>query len=163
MAGLYGNEDVKYLQLIINNKIEKKQFDEARTMLNNAIAAEPNNGNLYFVMGILEENLNNNDAALTNYRKAVELDASNANYQYNVGRSICNKAYAIDDSATKLSQEEYQKVRDNEVNPLFREAATYLEEAYKLNPDEMHDALVYLRNVYYNLNDEANLKRVESL
>ena len=160
---LYGNEDVKYLQLIINNKIEKKQFDEARKMLNNAIAAEPNNGNLYFVMGILEENLNNNDAALTNYRKAVELDASNANYQYNVGRSICNKAYAIDDSATKLSQEEYQKVRDNEVNPLFREAATYLEEAYKLNPDEMHDALVYLRNVYYNLNDEANLKRVESL
>lgn len=160
---LYGNEDVKYLQLIINNKIENKQFDEARTMLNSAISAEPNNPNLYFVLGILEENLENHDAALADYRKAVELDANNAQYQYNVGRSLCNKAYALDDAATKQSQEEYQKVRDTQVNPLFREAATYLEEAYKLNPDEMHDALVYLRNVYYNLNDEANLKRVEAL
>ncbi|MDE6343918.1 MAG: tetratricopeptide repeat protein [Muribaculaceae bacterium] len=160
---LYGNEDVKYLQLIINNKIENKQFDEARTMLNDAIAAEPNNPNLYFVLGILEENLENHDAALEDYRKAVGIDPSNAQYQYNVGRSLCNKAYALDDAATKQSQEEYQNVRDNQVNPLFREAATYLEEAYKLNPDEMHDALVYLRNVYYNLNDEANLKRVEAL
>ncbi|MDE6503033.1 MAG: tetratricopeptide repeat protein, partial [Muribaculaceae bacterium] len=152
---LYGNEDVKYLQLIINNKIENKQFDEARTMLNDAIAAEPNNPNLYFVLGILEENLENHDAALEDYRKAVGIDPSNAQYQYNVGRSLCNKAYALDDAATKQSQEEYQNVRDNQVNPLFREAATYLEEAYKLNPDEMHDALVYLRNVYYNRNDEA--------
>ena len=86
-----------------------------------------------------------------------------AQYQYNVGRSLCNKAYALDDAATKQSQDEYQSIRDNQVNPLFREAAGYLEEAYKLNPDEMHDALVYLRNVYYNLNDEANLKRVEAL
>ncbi len=160
---LYGNEDVKYLQLIINSKIEKKQYDEARKMLDSAIAAEPNNSNLYFVLGILEENLENNDAALADYRKAVELDPSNAQYQYNVGRSLCNKAYALDDAATKQSQDDYQSIRDNQVNPLFKEAATYLEEAYKLNPDEMHDALVYLRNVYYNLNDEANLKRVEAL
>ena len=160
---LYGNEDVKYLQLIINSKIEKKQYDEARKMLDSAIAAEPNNSNLYFVLGILEENLENHEAALTDYRKAVELDPSNAQYQYNVGRSLCNKAYALDDAATKQSQDEYQSIRDNQVNPLFREAAGYLEEAYKLNPDEMHDALVYLRNVYYNLNDEANLKRVEAL
>ena len=160
---LYGKEDVKYLQLIINDKIEKKQYDEARSMLNEAIAAEPNNPNLYFVLGILEENLENNEEALADYRKAVELDGSNAAYQYNVGRSLCNKAYAIDDAATKQSQDDYQKIRENEVNPLFREAATYLEEAYKLNPDEMHDALIYLRNVYYNLNDEENLKRVEAL
>lgn len=160
---LFGNEDTKYLQLIINSKIEKKQFDEARTMLNQAISADPSNANYYFVLGILEENLENNEAALADYMKAVELDPSNAQYQYNVGRGICNKAYALDDAATKQSQEEYQTIRNNQVNPLFKQAAGYLEEAYKLNPDEMHDALVYLRNVYYNLNDEANLKRVEAL
>ena len=162
---IYSNEDPKDIQLMIkiSNMLDNKQYDDARKILEGAIASEPNNANIYFMLGILEEYLENYDAALANYRKAVDLEPSNAQYQYNVGRSLCNKAYALDDAATKLSQDEYQSIRDNQVNPLFREAAGYHEEAYKLNPDEMHDALVYLNNVYYNLNDEANLRRIKNL
>lgn len=161
---IFGDEDPKFLQLMINDKIEKKQYDEARSMLNEAIAASPENPQLYFVLGILEETLENNDAALADYQKAIQLDPNYAQGQYAVGRTICNLAYALDDKAGQgTTQAEYMEIRNNQVNPMFKEAATYLEKAYELDPENMHDALRYLRNVYYNLGDEENLKRVESL
>lgn len=160
---VYGSEDPKYLILMINGKIEAKQYDEARSMLNEAIAAQPDNGQLYFALGILEENLDNMDAALADYKKAVTLDPSIAQAQYYAGRAICNMAYALDDQAGQGTQEEYNKVRQEQVNPMFKDAAVYLEKAYELDPDNMHDALIYLKNVYYNVNDAANLERIEKL
>lgn len=160
---IYGSEDPKYLLLMINGKIEAKQFDEARSMLNEAIAAQPDNGQLYFALGILEENLDNMDAAIEDYKKAVTLDPTIAQAQYYAGRAICNVAYAIDDKAGQGTAEEYNKVRQEQVNPMFKEASVYLEKAYELDPENMRDALIYLKNVYYNVNDEANLNRVESL
>lgn len=160
---IYGDEDPKFLQLMINDKIENKQYEEARSMLDEAIAASPENPQLYFVLGILEETLDNKDAALKAFEKSIELDPDYAQGQYSVGRTICNLAYVIDDEAGQGSQEEYMQVRTNKVNPMFKEAAVHLEKAYQLDPDNMHDALRYLRNVYYNLGDEENLKRVENL
>ena len=48
------------------------------------------------------------------------------------------------------------------MDPLYREAAGYLEQAYKLN-EELDDARTLLRGIYYKLNDEENLKRVEAM
>ncbi|MDE6543451.1 MAG: tetratricopeptide repeat protein [Muribaculaceae bacterium] len=140
--------------------LDNKQYDDARKILEGAIASEPNNANIYFMLGILEECLENYDAALANHRKAVDLDPSNAQYKYNVGRVLCNKAIDLDNAA-KLKK--YQGIRyQKQAITLFREAAPYLEEAYKLNPD-VHDALIYLILIYNNLNDEANLRRIENL
>ena len=157
------NKDLKDIKLMIsiNSMLEKKQYDEARKMLDSAIAAEPNNAYIYFMLGILEENLENHEAALTDYRKAVELDPLNAQYKYDVGRVLCNKAFNLVNAATKQSQDEYQSIRDNQMNPLFREAAGYLEEVYKLNPDGMRDAAsFYLILIYSQFNDQANLTRI---
>lgn len=62
-----------------------------------------------------------------------------------------------------MTQAEYNKIKEEQIFPLFREASTYFEKAYELDSENMGDALRYLRNIYYNLNDEANLKRVEAL
>ena len=75
---------------------------------------------------------------------------------------LCEKAYAISDGAKDATQAEYLKLREEQIDPLFREAASHLEEAYKLDENQ-RDALRYLRNIYYNLNDEENLKRIELL
>lgn len=160
---LYGKEDPKFLQLMINSRIEKEKYDEAKKMLEDAIAADPNNAQLYNIMGILYDAQKDNENALVNYKKATELDAKFAQAQYNMGRKLCDKAYALSDGASNLSQADYNKLVETEINPLFREAAQYLENAYQLDPDNGSDALRYLRNVYYNLHDEENLKRVESL
>ena len=171
---LYGKEDPKFIGLVINGYIEKKQYTEAQTMLEQAIANDPQNAQLYDVLGILYESQKTDDMpkeqaadfdqkAMDSYKKAIEVDPSFARAQYDYGRKIADKAFTINDESSNLSQSEYIQVRDNQIFPLFKEAAGYFEKAYELNPDEMNDALRYLRNLYYNLGDDANLKRVESL
>ncbi len=156
-------EDSKYISLIINGYIESKDYDKAKATIEEALASDPNNGELYDVMGILYDSQKDNEKAMECYRKAVELNPEFARSQYNLGRKICEKAYAISDDASTKTQAEYMVIRDNEIFPLFREAAQHLEKAYELDSDNMNDALRYLRNVYYNLGDEANLKRIESM
>lgn len=158
---LHGQENPLYLQLMINGKIEHEQYAEARQMLDDAIAATPGDAQLYYVKGILFEAQKNDEEAYASYEKAVQVNPELALAQYAFGRSICNKAYKINDEATSLSNSEYQKVREEQVNPMFRQAAEHLEKALELDPDNSHDVRVYLRNIYYNLGDEENLKRIE--
>lgn len=159
---LYGKEDSKYISLVINGYIDTKEYDKAHNAIEEALASDPNNGELYDVKGIIYESTKENDKALECYKKAVELNPDFARAQYNLGRKICEKAYSISDGASNLSQDEYLKLRDEQIFPLLREASQYLEKAYELDENQ-RDALRYLRNIYYNLGDEANLKRVELL
>ncbi len=158
---LYGSEDPKYLQLIINGYIERQEYVKAQEMLDQAIAQEPNNAQYYNVMGVLYESQKNNAKALECYKKAVELDGSIANAQYNYGRQVYNRASEIQEEGSKLTTAEYNKLQENEVLPLLRQAASILEEAYSID-DTQRDALQYLRQIYYMLNDGANLKRTEN-
>ena len=48
------------------------------------------------------------------------------------------------------------------MRPILLEAVKYLEKAYQLD-SEQTDALRYLKNIYYVLNDGENLLRVENL
>lgn len=160
---LYGNEDSRYIGFMINDKIQNKQFDEAQTMLAKYISDDPDNAQLYYVLGVLYDSQNNFPEAMANYKKAIELDPANAQALMQYGRQLCNKAYMIDDEASTKSTTEYNRIRTEEVNPLFKEASQYLEKAYELDPENTDDALRFLRNIYYNLGDEDNLKRIESL
>ncbi|MDE7155767.1 MAG: hypothetical protein K2N79_05730, partial [Muribaculaceae bacterium] len=63
---------------------------------------------------------------------------------------------------SNIPNAEYQKLREEKLNPLFRQAAEHLEAALKADP-ENHDVKTYLRNVYYNLGDDENLKRIENM
>lgn len=161
----FGNENPLYLQLMINGRIEKKQYDEANKMLDEAISIDPKNAQLYNIKGILYESMKDNEKARECYKNASEIDPKQSQAQYNYGRMLCNEAYEIADKADKeanMSQAEYSKIRSEKIDPLFREAATHLEAALAIEPDN-RDIITYLRNVYYNLGDEENLKRIESM
>lgn len=160
----FGNENPLYLQLMINSRIDKQQYDEAAKMLDDAIAVSPNDAQLYNIKGILYENMKDNDTARELYHKAIEIDPNLSQAQYNYGRQLCGQAYAINDDAQEknMPMDEYQKLREEKLNPLFRQAAEHLEKALAADP-ENHDAKTYLRNVYYNLGDEANLQRIENM
>jgi len=156
--GLYGKEEPQYLAYIINHYLQSKEFDQAFSIINEAIADEPNNAQYYVIQGILYENSERPDArvnAKASYKKGLDLDGSNAAALYNYGRQICEDAYALNDQAP--AGEEYEKYYNDKIRPLFLEAAGYLEDAYAADPNN-RDALKYLENVYYNLHDEQKLE-----
>lgn len=169
----YGKQT--YIGSLVNVYVKNGDFEKARTMVNKALEANPDNAVLYNVKGVLIENRTNDETispeeaerctveAMENYRKAVELDSNNADARFNYGRVIANKAYKTSDDAADCTNDEYAKLKEEVINPLFHEAATHLEKSIEINPEANRQAFVILKNIYYNLNDEANMKRISDL
>lgn len=158
---LYGNEDPMYLQVIVNDLIEKKDYAKAGEMLKGLLASNPENGEYHDLYGVICENEGRTDDALASYKKAVELNGKSALARFHLGNLLYNKAYTIDNEASNRPQDEYDNIRKEQTEPLLREAAAQLEEAFNLDEQNMGDALKHLKNIYYILGDEVNLKRVE--
>jgi len=169
----YGKQT--YIGALVNVYVKNGEYDKALTMVNKAIAANPDNAVLHNVKGVLVENRTNEegisaeDAAKANaealelYAKAVELDPENPDARFNYGRVLANKAYKTSDDAVNLSNDEYNKLKEDVINPLFVRAAEQLEKSIAINPEANRQAYTILKNIYYNLNDEANMKRISDL
>lgn len=160
---IFGSEGNNYIGWMINDKLKKEKYAEAESLLNEYIANTPDDPQLYYVLGIVYDTQDQADKATAQYQKALSIapDHAKANYQY--GRQLYNKALILDDEASTKNANEYNEMRANQIDPLFVQAAGYLEKAYSIDPDNNHDALGLLRTIYYNLNDEDNLKRIEEL
>lgn len=159
---LYGKEDTNFVSYVINAKINNNQYDEAQQIINDLIAETPDKAQLYYVRSVLYENLDKLDEAFADIEKAYQLNPEDAQVLMSYGRQIYNKAIKMNEDYNNLSTAEYNKVRKEKVNPMFKKAAEYLEKAYSLDMDNNHKALTLLRACYYNIEDEANLKRIEA-
>ncbi len=160
---LYGKEDSRYIGYMINNLIDKKDYTKADALIDRYIAEDPTNSQLYFVKGVLCDSEGNNDAATEQFKKAVELDGKNANALMQYGYKIYQKACDLDqEEGGGMTNAEYKTFRDTRVDPMLRDAAVYLEKVLVLD-ETMTDARQVLRSIYYNLNDETNLKRIEDM
>lgn len=138
----------KYFVLnLINNYIYSGRNQEALSYLNTAIANDPNNAQLYSVMGtVYETGLADAENAEKYYLKAVEMDPSSADALANLGRVYYNQgvtklgdANMINDN--KLYQEESAKAKD-----FFQKALPYFQKAHDLKPEE-REIMVALRGI----------------
>lgn len=169
----YGKQS--YIAELVNLYIREKEYDRALDMINKAIEGNPNNAILYNVKGVLVENQVNDEnitpeaAAAANaeatelYKKATELDANNAEAHYNYGRMIANKAYKMSDDAYELSAADYNKLREETLLPMFKQAAAELEQCIAIDKEANRQAFTILKNLYYNMGDEANMERISNL
>ncbi|MDE6187364.1 MAG: tetratricopeptide repeat protein, partial [Duncaniella sp.] len=158
----FGTSDPKFLQRVVNSYIESKDFDKAKTMLSNAISADPNNAAYYLSLGVLLEQQNDYKGAKEAYMKAVSIQPEGALNNLYYGRMLVQEYNDLDQGAANMSQQEYNKYNYETMRPIILEAVKYLEKAYQLD-NEQTDALRYLKNIYYVLNDGDNLLRVEGL
>lgn len=160
---LYGKEDSRYIGYMINNLIDKKEYAKADALIDKYIAEDPSNAQLYFVKGVVCDAEGNPEASMNAYKKALEIDGTNANANMQYGYKLYQKACDLDQNeGGNMTNAQYNEFRNTKVDPLLREAAGYLEKAYQLD-ENMSDARSVLRSIYYNLNDEENLKRVENM
>lgn len=160
---IYGKEDSRYIGYMVNNLIDKKEYAKADALIDKYIAEDPNNAQLYFVKGVLCDSEGKPEESLAQFQKALSLDENNANTLMQYGYKLYQKACDLDQTeGGGLSNADYNNFRANKVDPMLKEAAGYLEKAYQLD-DTMSDARQVLRSIYYNLNDEENLKRVEAM
>lgn len=156
----FGNEDPIYLQVIVNDYLSQGKADKAKEYLESLLQMEPTNAILIDLIGVCLENSGKQEEAIAKYKNAIEINPSLPIARFHLGNILYNKAYAIDNDASSLPQAQYDKIRAEQTEPLLREAAMHLEEAFKLDENNT-DALKHLKNIYYILGDQENLKRVE--
>lgn len=160
----FGQTQPRFMEFLVNVHIDNKDYDKAKKLLDDAIAANPDDSGYYFSQGFLYQTMNDNDNAKASYKKAIQLDAKNARALFYYGNLLAQEFDALDQSATeKMSTAEYNKYFATTLTPILQEVRDNCEAAYAADPDNMDNALRILRTVYYRLGDDQNLKRVEGL
>lgn len=155
-------EEKYYLLSLINTYIYSNRNQEAIEYLNTAIASEPNNAQLYDVMGrVYETGLKDYANAEKYFAKALEMDPENADILSNLGRIYYNQAVQKQAEANGISdqakyQEELAKAKE-----MFSKALPYFEKAHQINP-EARDVMTALRGIYYNLNMGDKFEAIEA-
>ena len=140
-----------FLNNLINTYIYSNRNEKALEMLNVAIQKNPNDANLYNVMGrVYETGLKDYANAEKNFQIALEKDPNLTDALSNIGRIYYNQgvnklseANMINDS--KKYQEELSMAKD-----LFKKALPYYKKAHEAEPEKM-DNMIALRGIYYNL------------
>ena len=151
-----------FLNNLINTYIYSNRNEKAVEMLNVAIQKNPNDANLYNVMGrVYETGLKDNDNAEKYFKTALEKDPNLTDALSNIGRIYYNQgvnklseANMINDS--KKYQEELGLAKE-----LFKKALPYYKKAHEADPGKM-DNMIALRGIYYNLNMGPELEAIEA-
>ena len=156
----FGGKDIQYLNVLINDKLSKEEFDDAETLINDALKVDANNAELLNLKGLIVENKGNEDAALDAFKKAIEIDNTLAQGYFNAGRIVMKKVVAQQKAMETMNRSDYAKAKEEVLIPLLKEALPYMERAYQLD-DTNANAKRILSNIYYQLGDEEALQALD--
>lgn len=138
---------------LINTYIVQNKYDEARTFLAQAIELNPENPQLYDVMGKLYEE-SNEEEAIKWFSKALEVDPNYVESLCNIGRIYYNEAVEVSDK-----EEGGMAAAQKKRTELLHKALPYLEKAYSINPEASY---YLLGNIYYALGDNAKYEEIQA-
>ena len=155
-------EEKYYLLSLINNYINSNRNEQAIEYLNTAISKEPNNAQLYDVMGRVNETGVKDAAKAEEYfKKALDLDPENADILSNLGRVYYNQAVNKQAEANSINDQQKYQEELSKAKALFEQAMPYFEKAHQINP-EARDVMTALRGIYYNLNMGDKFEAIEA-
>lgn len=144
-----------------------KMGDVARynELMEKIVATDPENPELYFNLGISNDQLGNKEKALQYYTKALELRPE---YEAALINLAALKLSGEDElveqmnslgnsSADNKKYDELKKEREN----AYKEALPYLEKAYKINSSNQN-VLKYLMNIYGQIGEDTKYKEAKA-
>lgn len=155
-------DDSNLMKDEINLLIAADRADEARQKLEAAIAAEPDNANLYYNLAFLNDEVGEKEKAIEQYKKAVEIDPQYFEANFNIAVIHYNTAAEMIKEANDMDLKTYQKqgkAIEEKAAVEFKKALPYLEKSHELKPDD-ETVLQTLQTVYSQL--KMNEKVVET-
>lgn len=132
-------ENSEFKKQEVSLLLKQNKTAEAKQELESAIASEPDNPDLYFNLGFLNEELGDQDAAIDAYKKALEADPTHESAAFNLAVIHYNRAADLIKEANQLgiSAEDRKKEQEllTKADERFTEALPYLDKARELHPD----------------------------
>lgn len=144
-----------------------KMGDNARynELMEKIVASDPENPELYFNLGISNDQLGNQEKALEYYNKALELRPDYEAALINLAAlklsgedKIVEEMNSLGNSAADNKRyDELKKQREQS----YKEALPYLEKARAINPSNQN-VLKYLMNIYSQIGEDAKYKETKA-
>jgi tetratricopeptide (TPR) repeat protein len=138
---------------IVNLSLAKGDNEGAEKSLNEAIAGDPNNKQLHYVIGTIYSELKQNEKAEQALNKALELDSNYQEALYQLGAHLITWGGDVRNSASslKIGDPNYDKLM-SESEVIYNRAIGPLERYVKLSPKDV-DVLNILSQLYRNLSN----------
>jgi tetratricopeptide (TPR) repeat protein len=146
----------------LNMALSAGRGPEAIDKIQKAIAADPNNSNLYSVLGSVYESSKRPEEALAAHKKAVELDPKNFDSQFNLGVYYFNKGADINRTVRNMDVKAYQvrgKKLEADSKKFMEQAIPYFEAALQVKPDEAAVKSA-LQKAYLSVGRKADAERL---
>ncbi len=147
------NKDLLDIQL--QAFLDKKDYDGALANLDEAIAKSPEKAIYRFVKGnILQTEVKDLDAALTEYQAAIEIDPTLSDATYMCGLVFIDRANKVSEQMNGLGLSETRKydALKKKQKEIFVTSLGYFEKALELKADDM-DIVRALMEVYRKTGD----------
>ncbi|MCJ8288188.1 MAG: tetratricopeptide repeat protein [Crocinitomicaceae bacterium] len=144
---------------ILNLKLSNGDFEGALNDLNKLVELDPKNAMLHFSLGSTLDNLKMSDDAIASYKKAIELDPSYFDPQYNLAALYFNRGVELNNATNEIQDAATYEKKMNEVNLIFLEAQKQLEKAHEVKPEDIN-TLSSLKQCYARMNDAEGYERV---
>lgn len=147
----FGMAEPIFLNNMINALVTDGKAEQAIAVVNDVIAANPDNGDVYGLRGFIYDRMNNDEASLNDYRKAAEMPSTG----FETLRNAAKKVYLA--GATKwnaIEGDEPALRNDVKVN-YFEAAKAIAEKAAQINPTDSDlqnvlESIQYALDTYFN-------------
>ncbi len=152
---------------LVNTSIETGDTKGAEASLVEALAADPTNKQLYYVIGTIYMELKQNDKAEEALNKAIQLDPDYADAQYQLGAHLLTVASGIKEEASRLKfgDPNYEKMISKS-DEVYKKALIPLEAYITKSPNDK-EVLNILSQIYKSLKNTAKAieykKRAEAI
>ena len=142
-------------------KLDKK--DEFAALMKEAIKQDPNNPNLHFNVGVINQEQGNVEEAKSYYNRAIELDPNYADAYVNLGALTLDKDKEyVDEMNKNLSNfSKYDAIKAKQ-KVLYKEVLPFYEKAYAIKKKDI-EIVRTLMSLYENLEMDDKFKEMKAI
>ena len=162
------NEADLYIRISNNSDDEserdlyRKKFKELMEL---AITKDPENGILYYNLGVISSEQGENDSALEYYKRAIEFKPDYVDAYLNLVAVILDGEQSLVDEMNNLGTSKKDNIRYDELKvereDLYKECIPFLEKLIEVSPTNI-DALNTLKNIYGVLGENEKFKDISA-
>ena len=167
-TGLILNEADLYIRLSnsSNDSIQRRNYRlKFKSLMELAITKEPQNGILYYNLGVISSEQGETDDAVNYYQKAISLKPDYVDAYLNLVSEILKGEKSIIDEMNNLGTSRSDNLRYDELKvkreDLYKKCIPFLEDLIGISPENL-SALNTLKNIYGVLGENEAFMQVKA-